>query len=194
MLQPDQPSTISYSLSTDNPGANPTFTPTMENILQAQEALPQTNWKLRALGGPQSHEGFEPSLRQVIAQTGSAEMRDARLETPDKKRWRVAVSISRPESTAPGMDFFDITFTGRLSETAPASTATVQTAITQEFLHKLSHDLRTPLSALQLWIKVISEGEEEIPPGIRDGLEAIRECADEQQRLIASLISRPPPA
>ncbi len=166
----------------------------MDDVLLAHAGLPSTHWKLRALGGPQAAEGFEAALRQIITRTGSAHIHDGSLDTPDQN-WRVGVTISRPESAPPGTDFFDINFNGRLSDPAPASATASSTAtINQEFLHKLSHDLRTPLAALQLWIKVISEGDDEIPESVRDGLEAIRQCADEQQKLIAGLISRPLPS
>lgn len=172
----------------------------MDNAIHpgSPSASLRANWKLRALGGPRTHEWFEASLRQVIAQTGGAEIRDGWLEILGR-RHRVSVSLTRPDSAPPGSDFFDVNFTEQsaLPEAEPVPTEAPAEipppASRQEFLHQLSHDLRTPLSALQLWIKVITEGDDDLPPHVRDGLEAIRQCANEQDTLVKNLVSRPFP-
>jgi signal transduction histidine kinase len=55
-----------------------------------------------------------------------------------------------------------------------------------EFLANVSHELRTPLSAMMLWSTVLLN-RTDVAPAIRDGLEAIKQGADEQQALICAL-------
>jgi signal transduction histidine kinase len=115
---------------------------------------PLANWKLRALGGPRTREEFETSLRQIIAQTGRVEIRDGWIEVLDQ-RHHVTVSLTRPDSATPGSDFFDVNFAEQSTPIPPESVPLAETQLAtcrQEFLHQLIHDLRTPLSALQLWI------------------------------------------
>ena len=159
----------------------------------ALAASSRGHWKLRALGWPPVAEGLEAALREVIEQTGKAEIREGWLETPNAK-WRVAVCINRPDLPATNGDLFDVIFEGEPDPTEESAAAnSLSPSSKEEFLHKLAHDLRTPLSALQLWIKVLTEGDDELPLSVREGLEAIRQCADEQQTLVKNLVSRPFP-
>lgn len=56
------------------------------------------------------------------------------------------------------------------------------------FLATVSHELRTPLSALLLWAKMLTDGPELSPAHRREGLEAIKKCAEEQRELIEDLV------
>lgn len=56
------------------------------------------------------------------------------------------------------------------------------------FLATVSHELRTPLAAMMLWTKLLEEQQEYDEDRLREGLEAIRNCAEEQQELIEDLV------
>jgi two-component system CheB/CheR fusion protein len=56
------------------------------------------------------------------------------------------------------------------------------------FLATVSHELRTPLAAMMLWTKLLEEQNEPDLDRVREGLEAIRNCAEEQQELIEDLV------
>ena len=56
------------------------------------------------------------------------------------------------------------------------------------FLATVSHELRTPLSALLLWTKMLTDGPAMTPAQMREGLEAIKKCAEEQRELIEDLV------
>lgn len=60
--------------------------------------------------------------------------------------------------------------------------------ITNGLLASISHDLGTPLSAILLWTKVLSEHEEVPPQELRDGLQSIRECVEEQLAIIEDIV------
>ncbi|MFT3867492.1 MAG: HAMP domain-containing sensor histidine kinase [Nibricoccus sp.] len=60
--------------------------------------------------------------------------------------------------------------------------------ITHGLLTSISHDLGTPLSAILLWTKVLSEQDEVPPQELRDGLQAIRECVEEQLAIIEDIV------
>lgn len=61
-------------------------------------------------------------------------------------------------------------------------------AAKDQFLATVSHELRTPLAAMLLWTKLLEEQNEPGPERVREGLEAIRNCAEEQQELIEDLV------
>jgi two-component system, chemotaxis family, CheB/CheR fusion protein len=56
------------------------------------------------------------------------------------------------------------------------------------FLATVSHELRTPLAGMMLWTKLLEDLPETRTPKLREGLEAIRNCAEEQQQLIEDLL------
>ncbi len=56
------------------------------------------------------------------------------------------------------------------------------------FLATVSHELRTPLAAMLLWSKLLDDERIADPERLREGLEAIRKCAEEQQELIEDLL------
>ncbi|MEO6567148.1 MAG: chemotaxis protein CheB, partial [Opitutaceae bacterium] len=61
-------------------------------------------------------------------------------------------------------------------------------AAKDHFLATVSHELRTPLAAMMLWTKLLEEQNEPSADRLREGLEAIRNCAEEQQELIEDLV------
>jgi PAS domain S-box-containing protein len=61
-------------------------------------------------------------------------------------------------------------------------------AAKDHFLATVSHELRTPLAAMMLWAKLLEEQNQPSPERVREGLEAIRNCAEEQQELIEDLL------
>lgn len=73
---------------------------------------------------------------------------------------------------------------GRLEAAAAAEAAL------DRFFATVSHELRTPLAAMTLWIKLLEEQNEPDPARWQEGLEAIRTCAEEQQKLIDDLMGR----
>ena len=158
---------------------------------RSDAAGPSAGWRPPAPGQPAISSAFERALRRTLAQAGSATIRDGWLESSDG-RLPVVVTVSQPDSSA-GDDFFEVSFSDKPHASNPTAEPPLMEAQLQKFLHKLSHDLRTPLSALQMWIKITLEGEEPIPPGVLEGLEAIRKCAEEQQALVAGVVSRPIP-
>ena len=69
----------------------------------------------------------------------------------------------------------------------PAQTYSTEDA-TDRLLSSLAHELRTPLSAILLWVKVLSEQEKLSEREMRDGLQAIRDCAQEQCAMIDDFV------
>lgn len=67
-------------------------------------------------------------------------------------------------------------------------TAEEANASKDHFLATVSHELRTPLSALLLWAKMLTDGPAMTPAQVREGLEAIKKCAEEQRELIEDLV------
>ncbi|MEO6875750.1 MAG: HAMP domain-containing sensor histidine kinase [Opitutaceae bacterium] len=55
-----------------------------------------------------------------------------------------------------------------------------------EFLVNASHELRTPLLGMLLWTNLLLE-QADITPAMREGLDAIKSCAEEQQTMIGEL-------
>jgi signal transduction histidine kinase len=55
------------------------------------------------------------------------------------------------------------------------------------FMTNVSHELRTPLSAILLWTKILSD-KEGLTQEFKEGLQAIKECAEEQHALIESMV------
>ena len=55
------------------------------------------------------------------------------------------------------------------------------------FMTNVSHELRTPLSAILLWTKILSD-KEGLPQEFKEGLQAIKECAEEQHALIEYMV------
>ncbi len=60
-------------------------------------------------------------------------------------------------------------------------------AAAEEFISLVAHELATPLSAISLWINLLSN-QEDLAPATREGLEVIRQAAEEQQSLIDALV------
>jgi K+-sensing histidine kinase KdpD len=60
--------------------------------------------------------------------------------------------------------------------------------VTDFVLSNLSHELRTPLSAILLWTKVLSEQLKPSKQQLLEGLQAIRECAEEQDAMIEDMV------
>lgn len=71
----------------------------------------------------------------------------------------------------------------RTPATAPASSDAVD-----YFLIKVAHDLRTPLSAILLWSRLLSSSTPPSPAELREGLEAIISSALEQHAMIERLL------
>ncbi|MEO7412098.1 MAG: ATP-binding protein [Opitutaceae bacterium] len=71
---------------------------------------------------------------------------------------------------------------------AAKAAAEAANAAKDHFLATVSHELRTPLAAMMLWTKLLEEQSEPSPDRLREGLEAIRNCAEEQQELIEDLV------
>ncbi|HEY4299934.1 MAG TPA: chemotaxis protein CheB [Candidatus Didemnitutus sp.] len=61
-------------------------------------------------------------------------------------------------------------------------------AAKDRFLANVSHELRTPLSAIVLWSAMFREKRDLDPAEVREGMEIIRQSAEEQQALIEDLI------
>jgi len=57
----------------------------------------------------------------------------------------------------------------------------------EEFISHVAHELATPLSAMMLWINLLSN-DEDLSPGLREGLGVIKQAAEEQQALIDALV------
>jgi two-component system, chemotaxis family, CheB/CheR fusion protein len=56
------------------------------------------------------------------------------------------------------------------------------------FLANVSHELRTPLGAIVLWINLLEEEGAPVSRRVRETLDAIKKCADEQGKLIEDLV------
>ena len=56
------------------------------------------------------------------------------------------------------------------------------------FLSNVSHELRTPLSAMMLWSHMLLNQKDPTAAQLREGLQAIRACAEEQRALIEDLV------
>lgn len=61
-------------------------------------------------------------------------------------------------------------------------------AVADGIVASISHDLRTPLSAILLWTKILSEERNLSHDELQQGLRAIRECAEEQHAMIDDLV------
>lgn len=61
-------------------------------------------------------------------------------------------------------------------------------AIAEGIVASISHDLRTPLSAILLWTKILSEEKNLSREELQQGLRAIRECAEEQHAMIDDIV------
>jgi signal transduction histidine kinase len=59
-------------------------------------------------------------------------------------------------------------------------------ATKDRFLAATSHELRTPLSAILMWSDVLTQ--QHLPDVSREGVEAIRRCAEAQKRLVDDLL------
>lgn len=76
----------------------------------------------------------------------------------------------------------------RRLEAATAAAAAAR-AGQERFFAGVSHQLRTPLSAMTLWIKLLEEENARSPDRWREGLGAIRTCIEEQQKLLDDLLA-----
>lgn len=61
-------------------------------------------------------------------------------------------------------------------------------AARDHFLATVSHELRTPLTPMMLWAQILDREETSDRPLLREGLEMIRKCAEEQHELIENLV------
>jgi two-component system, chemotaxis family, CheB/CheR fusion protein len=67
--------------------------------------------------------------------------------------------------------------------------AEMANAAKDHFLATVSHELRTPLAAMMLWTKLLEDNDDAPNPArLREGLGAIRACAEEQHQLIEDLL------
>lgn len=71
----------------------------------------------------------------------------------------------------------------KVAETAVAAADATRT----QLLAEVAHRLRTPLAGLTLWIKLLEA--ESDPARWREGLDAIRTCAEEQHKLLDRLVA-----
>lgn len=72
---------------------------------------------------------------------------------------------------------------------AAKNMAEAANAAKDHFLATVSHELRTPLAAMMLWTKLLEDNDAAADPTrLREGLDAIRSCAEEQHELIEDLL------
>lgn len=57
------------------------------------------------------------------------------------------------------------------------------------YLARVSHQLRTPLMPILLWTKILDREQTLDPALLREGLETIRKCAEEQHALIDKILT-----
>ena len=72
------------------------------------------------------------------------------------------------------------------AEQAAREAAELANRTKDEFLATLSHELRTPMSAILLWAKMLNDKSD--PESLNQGLAAIRNSADAQKQLIEDLL------
>jgi two-component system CheB/CheR fusion protein len=178
----------------DREGRIATWNSGAERVLKfaQSEAIGQP---LSLIFGPEDRQAGVPSKELQQAQKQKSITQEGwRVRKDGVKFWGVGTLTTMVDDTGQLCGYVKIlrdSTDKKLSEEAlkqASRLAEEANKAKDNFLANVSHELRTPLGAIVLWINLLEEEGTPVAQRVRETLDAIRKCADEQGKLIEDLV------
>jgi two-component system CheB/CheR fusion protein len=150
---------------------------------------------LSLIFGPEDREAGIPAKELEQAQKlGSVTQEGWRLRKDGIKFWGVGTLTALVDASGQLRGYTKIlrdNTAQKLSEEALKQASRIAEEANKakdNFLANVSHELRTPLGAIVLWINLLEEEGTPVAQRVKETLDAIKRCADEQGKLIEDLV------